>query len=375
MARINPFVADGYAGSEYFCDRVEETKLLNKWLINSNNVALMAPRRYGKTDLIRHCFAQKEIQDNYYTFIVDIYSAKSFEDIVRLMSASIIRQLKPISQKALDTFLSFLNSLRAGISFDLIGNPTFSIQPGELVSPEVTLNEIFQYLNNADKPCLVALDEFQQVGKIKDERVEATFRTYVQYCTNANFIFAGSERHMMGAMFTSPNKPFYQSATIYELGKLPMDKYVAFAENWFYKTGLEINSGVVEKVFQRFDGITYYIQRVMNELYANTEQGVACTMEDVDIAIQHIVAASSSVYENLLYQLPEKQSHVLKAICKDGLAQNLTSGDFVRRHKLQSPNSVKSAIPALLEKDLITCDKGAYAVYDKLLEIWLNNQI
>jgi len=359
MARINPFVADGYAGPEYFCDREQETKLLNKWLINSNNVALMAPRRYGKTDLIRHCFAQKEIQDNYYTFIVDIYSAKSFEDIVRLMSACIIRQLKPLSQKALDTFLGFLNS----------------IQPGELTSPEVTLNEIFQYLNNAEKPCLVALDEFQQVGKIKDERVEAIFRTHVQYCTNANFIFAGSERHMMGAMFTSPDKPFYQSATIYELGKLPMDKYVAFAENWFHKTGLEINPGVVEKVFQRFDGITYYIQRVMNELYANTEQGAACTMEDIDIAIQHIVAASSSVYENLMYQLPEKQSQVLKAICKEGFAKKLTSGEFVRRHKLQSPNSVKSAVPALLEKDLITCDKGVYAVYDKMLEIWLNNQI
>ena len=61
----NPFVTKGYAGPEYFCDRVEETKRLTSLLVNGNHVALMSPRRMGKTGLIRHCFAQQELQTNH----------------------------------------------------------------------------------------------------------------------------------------------------------------------------------------------------------------------------------------------------------------------------------------------------------------------
>ena len=71
------------------------------------------------------------------------------------------------------------------------------------------------------------------------------------------------------------------------------------------------------------------------------------------------------------HQLPEKQSLVLRAIAKEGNAQNLTSGKFIKRHGLLSASSVKSAVPALLDKGLITSEKGVYQVYDKFLELWL----
>ena len=45
----NPFVTKGYAGAEYFCDRVEETMKLVELTTNGNNMALISPRRVGKT--------------------------------------------------------------------------------------------------------------------------------------------------------------------------------------------------------------------------------------------------------------------------------------------------------------------------------------
>lgn len=372
MTKQNPFITTGYAGPEYFCDRVEETQQLIKWLTNGNNVALISPRRYGKTDLIRHCFAQPTIKRDYYTFIIDIYAAKTFEDVVKMMSLSIVRQLKPKGQKAMDTFLSFLQSIRPNISFDYMGNPSFSLSQGEIRTPETTLSELFQYLQSAEKPCLVAIDEFQQICKIKDEHVEALFRTQVQYCSNANFVFSGSQRHLMGEMFTTSEHPFYQSATIFELKRLPKEKYIAFAETLFQQSKLTLEKGVVESVYDRFNGITYYMQRVMNELYADADSSAPCTLTDVDIAIQHILSAMSIVYENLMYQLPDKQAQVLRAIANEGQATNLTSGRFVNKHGLVSPNSIKAAIPALLEKDLITSNQGVYQLYDKFLELWIN---
>lgn len=55
----NPFVIYGYKGPEYFCDRRKETQKLISALDNGRNVVL-APRRMGKTGLIRHAFHEIE---------------------------------------------------------------------------------------------------------------------------------------------------------------------------------------------------------------------------------------------------------------------------------------------------------------------------
>ena len=88
-----------------------------------------------------------------------------------------------------------LSSLRSEISFDINGAPVWGIGIGNMMNPEITLDEIFTYLNQADKPCLVAIDEFQQITNYADNRIEALLRTYIQRCTNAHFIFSGSHRH------------------------------------------------------------------------------------------------------------------------------------------------------------------------------------
>ena len=368
---INPFITTGYAGAAYFCDREQETADITRMLVNGNNVALISPRRYGKTNLIRHCFAQPEIAEKYYTFVIDIYSTKSVADLVHRLGLSILEALKPLGRKAWEKFITVLSSVRSGISYDISGNPSWMMSIGDITTPTTTLEEIFYYLEHADKPCIVAIDEFQQITHYGDERIEATLRTHVQQCTNTHFIFSGSQRHLMGQMFTSPARPFYQSVSIYNLPLLPEDKYVEFCVRLFEEYGKHLSQDVPHALYARFGGVTYYMQRVMNELFSRTLTDGICTSENIEEAIHYIILTSASTYEDLMYQLPEKQSLVLRAIAKEGKAQNLTSGKFIKRHGLLSASSVKSAVPALLDKGLITSDKGVYQVYDKFLEIWL----
>ena len=368
---INPFITTGYAGAAYFCDREQETADITRMLVNGNNVALISPRRYGKTNLIRHCFAQPEIAEKYYTFVIDIYSTKSVADLVHRLGLSILEALKPLGRKAWEKFITVLSSVRSGISYDISGNPSWMMSIGDITTPTTTLEEIFYYLEHADKPCIVAIDEFQQITHYGDERIEATLRTHVQQCTNTHFIFSGSQRHLMGQMFTSPARPFYQSVSIYNLPLLPEDKYVEFCVRLFEEYGKHLSQDVPQALYERFGGVTYYMQRVMNELFSRTLTDGICTSENIEEAIHYIILTSASTYEDLMYQLPEKQSLVLRAIAKEGKAQNLTSGKFIKRHGLLSASSVKSAVPALLDKGLITSDKGVYQVYDKFLEIWL----
>jgi hypothetical protein len=367
----NPFVTNGYAGAEYFCDRIEESKIIGDLLCNENNVALISPRRLGKTDLIWHIFNNETFQRDYYCFVVDIYATKSLNDFVNMFGKAVIDTLRPQGKKVWEKFISMVSSLRSEISFDMNGMPVWSVGLGTINNPSVTLNEIFSYLDNADKPCIVAIDEFQQIVRYEDETIEAIIRTYVQRCTNAHFIFSGSQRHLMNEMFTSPTRPFYQSVAIINLQPLALDVYTDFCVSKFEQAGKCIERDVVRILYERFDAVTSYMHRILNVLFSKTNKGEICNAIMVDEAIDLIIRLSSDTYESLFYQMPEKQRMLFLAIAREGKVKEITGGTFVRKHKLISSSSVNSALKGLLEKDFVTMDKNMYCVYDHFFVLWL----
>ena len=373
---INPFVTNGYAGPQYFCDRVEETDFLTRMLTNGNNVALISPRRLGKTDLIRHCFGQKEVKEKYYSFIIDIYATKSLQDFVAVMSRGILDELKSHGRSAWEKFLQVMLSIRSEISFDINGNPMWGLGIGSIANPSTSLDEIFRYLSEADRHCLVAIDEFQQITHYEDgDNVEATLRTYMQRCPNASFVFSGSHRHLMDEMFASPSRPFYQSVTLFNLRPISLENYKEFATDKFEQAGKHLDEAVVDEVYERFGSITSYMQKVMNYLYQVTETGSTCSTDMIDTAVNYILDLSSDTYQAILYQMPEKQRNVLLAIAREKKAISISSGAFAKRNHLPSPSAVVSAVRGLLEKDFITQEANAYMIYDRFFQLWLEREV
>lgn len=281
----NPFVTNGYAGPRYFCDREKETALLTSFLTNENNVALISPRRVGKTEMLHHCFQQEAISAHYHTFIIDIYATTSLRDFVNVFGKTIIDELRAKGRKV---------------------------------------------------------------------------------C---------SQRHLMGAMFTSPSRPFYQSVTVMNLPLIPLDKYTAFAQYHFHDNGKTLDGQAVEMLYRRFDGITSYMQRVLNLLFLQTEKGGTCSVDMIEPAINILLDVSSDTYLSLIYQMPEKQRDVFLAIVTEDKAKNVTGGQFIRKNRLPSASSVRSAVNGLLEKDFITNDNGVYQVYDKFFQQWILQHI
>lgn len=368
----NPFVTKGYAGAEYFCDRVQETAQLVELTTNGNNVALISPRRVGKTDLIRHYLSQPEIKENYYTFYIDIYATTTIRDFVNAFGRAILEELKPKGKVVWERFLTILRSLKSEITYDINNFPTWSVGLGDIEHPETTLDEIFYYLMHADKPCIVAIDEFQQIVAYSDAPgIEATLRTYIQKCINATFIFAGSKRHLMGEIFTSSARPFYQSVMIMNLLPISLDKYTEFAQHQFARYGKVIEPLAVEEIYSRFDGVTSCIQRVLNVLFLKTLQGQTCTEAMVDDAVQYILNLFHETYADLLEKLPYKQREVFIAIGREGKAKGITGKAFIKKYHLQTISVVNAAVRGLLEKDLVTENKGTYAIYDPFFALWL----
>ncbi|MCD8207782.1 MAG: ATPase, partial [Bacteroidales bacterium] len=188
------------------------------------------------------------------------------------------------------------------------------------------------------------------------------------------FIYSFSRRHVMNIMFNSHSRPFYHSTINMGLDVIPMDVYTEFAERMFDMYGFVVNDDLVEKVYKNFNGCTWYLQMMMNELFTLTDENGVCDIEKYDTALRNIIQVQKWTYEDILAQLPTVKKQVLIAIAKAGNAAKITSADFIESYALRSASSVQSAMKSLLERDLVTAANGIYRVTDYFFAEWIRNE-
>jgi hypothetical protein len=176
---------------------------------------------------------------------------------------------------------------------------------------------------------------------------------------------------MMSNMFNSPAKPFYQSAMSMGLGAIPIDTYSEFAKSLFEERGKQIEKETIENVWNLYGGYTWFVQMMMNELYALTPEGGTCIPAMISEAKSNVIMAQENSYKDLLSNIPPKQKTVLQAIAKEGIAQNITSSKFIKKYNLNSASSVQAAVERLMKNDIITKRDKGYRVYDFFLSEWL----
>ena len=361
---INPFFTGRYAGAHYFCDRESDTETLVKHIVNGRNVALISPRRLGKSGLIHHTFALPQIQEGYTAIYIDVYATRNLCEFAKALSDGIVKAVRP-ERAWHEKFFSFFRSLRVGFRIDSVsGEPSLDISIGDIEYPDKTIREAFEYMEASEKPCILAIDEFQQIREYPETNTEAFVRTLVQQCSRTSFIFCGSKRHTMTDIFYSPAKPFFQSVMSQSLKPIPMETYAGFAGRLFAERGKYLDRFVAETIYRMFEGCTWYMQMMMNELFALTAEGGRCTSEYIDIAWENIIMAQEDRYQAILYSLAPKQKQLLYAIAREKKIEGITSSEFVRRHRLVSASSVQAALKPLMKNDIVTCEDGIYRISD-----------
>jgi AAA+ ATPase superfamily predicted ATPase len=370
---INPFVLSPAIPDELFCDRQKESALLIKSVSNQENVVLISPRRVGKTGLIYHCFNQPDIRDNFITISIDILHTTSFQEFIKELGTAVFNTIAKRSEYLTKLFITTLRSLSGSFGIDPVTfMPTFDLKLGQINMPEYTLDEIFTYLEKADKPCIVAIDEFQQITRYQDSNIEALLRGRIQKLVNTHFIFAGSERRMMNEMFFSDKRPFFQSATLLQLEPIDLTVYTNFAVQQFVAANKSIEPEAIEWAYNTFDGVTMYIHKLLHDTFADTLPGSTCTLTVMKQAAEQLLQQNSKRLQELLAYVTEQQKELLYAIAADRYVQRITSSDFVKRHHLKSASAVQSAVKRLLDFDLITEQHKSFSISDPLLRIWIN---
>lgn len=336
MATLNnPFVVYGYKGAEYFCDRQKETEKMISTLHNERNITLVAPRRMGKTGLIHHVFHQMEEQyEGVKCFYLDIFATKNLEQMVQLMASEIIGKL--------------------------------DLKPSE---GRESLKRIFEYLKQSGKRCYIAIDEFQQILSYPEDGVEAMIRSYIQFLPNVYFVFSGSQQHMMQEMFLSANRPFFQSSLVLSLPCIEEPVYRKFANRLLSSQHRVIDESVFSYIYQQSGSVTWYVQAILHGIYEHGSYGITKSL--VDEVIQELIEEQAMAYQNYCAWLTENQQMLLLAIASESLVSSPLSQQFISTHHLPATSSVKTALKALVDKQLVSKTPNGYLVSDRFFAKWL----
>jgi AAA+ ATPase superfamily predicted ATPase len=369
--KINPFVTSGYISKKYFCDRKKELAALQNYLRNGVNTTLVSPRRMGKTGLIHRTL--ENCKSGFGCVYVDIMPTRSIEDFNRVLSEAIFRQF-PEKTSIGKKFLTFLRGFRPLISYDMLtGQPQIEISYQMETQKPQTLKSILQFLNQQDKKIIVAIDEFQQITTYPEKNMEAVLRSEIQFLNNVSFIFCGSKRSVMYDMFSNVKRPFYQSTSFVNLGKIDKKEYTKFIYKHFNNNNIEIERDCIDFILEWTKAYTFYTQYICNKIFSYGDATI--TLEIAKRACRETLNEQATTFNQLRQLLTSAQWNYLIAIAKEGKISQPTAQNFLMKHKIGTPSNSKRLLKTLCEKDLIleqiSLHETTYEIYDMFLYRWL----
>jgi hypothetical protein len=364
----NPFLTQGYAGKEYFCNRQAETNILLTTLENGRNVTLISLRRMGKTGLIHHAFQELKSDSVY----VDILHTTTLREFTVAFGKAVLNQLESPLGKSWKQVTSIFKKIQPSIKFDpLSGQPAFDLTLATEKETENTLEDIFNYLKKRKKKTVIAVDEFQQISFYPEKKTEALLRSYVQNLHHVQFIFSGSSKHILTAMFSHAGRPFYQSTQFLFLDHLKKEDYTPFIIHHFTKSRKKIDLKSIEEIIEWTKLHTFYVQLFCHKVFLRADKLVdPQLLANVKEEIFEENEPYFISYKNLL---TDQQWNLLKAIAKEGEVHKINQKNFLNTHHL-SASTVQRSIKALEEREMIVHENDAYRVYDVFLGRWLSEK-
>ncbi len=372
----NPFLLKGYVSKEFFCDRQKEVEQLFSNVQNGIDTTLISARRMGKTALIYRFFDHLHEKSDIKSIYVDIFSSRNLSEFIKLLAEAILIGFPEKTQMG-KQFLDFIKGFRPLIGYDpLTGQPQIQINYQTTQEKEYTLQGIFGFLESQGEVMVVAIDEFQQISDYPEKNMEALLRTYTQNLKNIRFIFCGSRKSMMIAIFSNVKRPFYASTQYLSLEQIDKRAYSLFMRQKFSESDMVINDEAINMVLEWSLMHTFYTQSLCNMLYSLAESPI--TVDTVKLACYELLKRNEPVFYQYRQLLTPAQWNFLIAIAKEKEVKQLTAQKFIAQYAIGTPANARRISRSLVEKELlfeISEKKGtSYRVYDLFLSRWLENK-
>ena len=364
----NPFRYSEPVPVDELIDRDAEAAILLERATEGNNSRMVAPRRFGKTSLLRRALHDAQ-REGWAAVYVDFFGVLTLDDIAQRIERAYAEQL---SGRLASWFSGVRRMLRPTVRAGggpVPGAVEVTVDP-QAESPLLERLALPRRLHERHgQRSLVVFDEFQDVLAAQD-RADAIIRSEIQHHGDAaSYIFSGSHLGMMSELFGDRRRAFYGQAGPLELPPLPADEVAEYIAERFERTGRAVGDAL-DPLLARADGHPQRTMLLAHALWERTPAGET-GHEDTWAAAEDAVARD--VHDELRAiwtSLKPSQRRVLAAIAEN--TQRLYAAD--RRHGGSRGGAVRSATKALEDRGEIIRDEQAatgYRVTDPMLARWV----
>jgi uncharacterized protein len=367
MEEINPFVFSRPLDPAHLIDRERESEQLVALAEGGHATRLSAPRRYGKTSLLRRVGRDAEkIGFNYVE--VDFYGVLSQEDVaVRLEKA--YRGLRSPVRRAADAAIRALRpqvSVGAGPA-RVEARPSLSQEQNSSRALVGLLDLPLELYERTGTRTLVAFDEFQSLLAVSPQ-IDGLFRSRIQaHGDSASYIFAGSHPGLMEQLFGAYERPFFGQARVMRLEPLADADLIEYIGERFEAGERDAMPALIPLL----DLVKGHPQRAMllaHYLWAQTPRGEVATPERWQATLNAVFSEYGEALQATWDALETKEKAVLAALAvgQDPLFSDRTLSRFNL-----SKGGVQHARDALARRGHLHRVGSGWDLVDPLLTEWI----
>lgn len=373
--RTNPFKFGKEVSGRQFYDRKDAFNELHRKLSGgASNVVMYAPRRYGKTSLVKKVLARFN-EEGFPTVYFDFNRVDSLERFCEEYASSLYA-LGGRGGRLVDAMMRYLSHLHptVGIGADALVEVKFDY------GDKMTSTSVSSVLDFAEKmaaetlgkPLIVAFDEFQEIARLSSKvPLEGVFRSCIQAHQNVRYLFFGSKSHLLKRMFGEKTRPFYKSAATLRLQKPPEVESVEFVKSMFASCGMGIDDTEAKRIVSEAENVPYYVQQLSSIVFDLVVEAGRDWVEDKDIdrAVDDVTMENSDYYVERMAALSTSQRLVVSAIARERTSD--FTEPYRRRHLLGSSSTVHTALKVAVEAGVIERSAEGYSLEDPFFARYL----
>ena len=370
----NPYHFGSPVESPHFTDRVQELARLRALMLNGQNLVLVSPRRYGKSSLLTK--AAREVGElGGRTGRISLMRCASQKDVAEVLLKGVLDGPLGWLHGHTAELMQLLKRIRL--------NPQAGIDPGAPSGLSVSfgahladlpwqdaISDIIHLLGEAgdgDHPVTLILDEFQKAYEI-NPNIPDLMKDLVDELPAVSFVFAGSKRHLMGAMVNDPDQgALYNIGHKLYLDRIPMTEFVDYLMRRAEAGGKQLQLAEATEIYERAMGVPNDVQLLAFWAYESADTRIDGAA--VSRALRIAVGDSKAEFEARFDGLGLSQQRLLKLIAKRPLEH--LKGQVVQAELGVSHTSVAKAADALVKTELIEMKDGRWRVASGLLREWL----
>jgi len=370
-AMANPFVFSEPVSPIDLLDREAEAALLVDRAFGGHNSRLVAPRRYGKTSLLRRALHDAESSALVGVY-VSFFGVLTQTDVAARIETAYAKQLpRGLARWFEGVRRTVRATVRAG------GGPIpMSVEMSVDRTSERDLRywlAIPRQLHDAKGVrATIVFDEFQDV-MLAGSRIDAVIRSEIEHHGDAaSYVFAGSNVGMMRELFASKRRAFYGQAGAVELAPLPPSDVAEYVGERFARGGRDVG----EALGPLLDFCEGHPQRTMllaHFLYERTPPGGQADASTFTAALDHVLGVEAGDELRAVWSaLASGQRRALTAIAED--SGRLYGAQVQARVGGTRGGSLSAAVRALVDAGEVVKDAThatGYRVVDPLLAHWV----